>query len=712
MYYSIISDIPGRIRLDLQGKIPEQHALAIEEILGSKHAVQKCVVYPRIGAVAISYRVCSDARGATLAQVREALLHDIEALTRDCIEQWKPADSLALAPRPRHLFSTLANMTLWYVCRNLFLPHPVRVVLRVIHAVPFFRAALRSLRAYRLDVPVLDAAAIGMGFLQGNGASAGRSMYLLHVAEALEDYTQRRSESSLASSLMAIPTAARKLDGDIECEVALDRLCVGDVVVARVGDSIPVDGVVVAGQAAVNQSSLTGEPLALARTVGDSVYAGCVIEDGEIHIALTGNAQESKIRSIVALMEQSESLKSARQKRIENMADKLVPWNFLLAGVVALTTKSVAKTAAALMVDYSCALKLSGSIAVMAAQRESAKQGFLVKGSRFFDAMAEADVIVFDKTGTLTAAQPSVCLVESYCDETPEEILRLAACFEEHFPHPVARAVVNKALEKGLEHRERHAEVEYIIAHGIASSIDGKRAVIGSEHFVREDEHIVISSDILEKIHRRAQGASPLLLAIDGVLAGVIYIDDPLKSGTKEIVNQLRETGFKRVIMLTGDNISAAQKAAEAAGVDEFHANLLPEDKHSFVCELQKAGYKVAMVGDGVNDAPALAAAHVSIAMSGGSAVAREAADISLVSDDLSALVNLRKLCCALQKRMTAGYRFTVGFNSLLLALGISGVISPQASSFAHNASTVVLSTLNARAYLPEVSEQGTDALI
>jgi heavy metal translocating P-type ATPase len=549
----------------------------------------------------------------------------------------------------------------------------------------------------------LDAAAIGMGFLQGNGSSAGRSMYLLHVAEALEDYTQRRSSSSLAQSLMAIPTAARKLDGDLEIEVALDTLVQGDVVVARLGDSIPVDGTVIGGQAAVNQSSLTGEPLAIMRGEGDSVYAGTVVEDGEIRIQITGNPQASKIRSIVTMMEQSDALKSARQKRIESMADKLVPWNFLLAGVVALTTRSISKTAAALMVDYSCALKLSGSIAVMAAQRESAKHGFIVKGSRFFDAMAEADVIVFDKTGTLTAAEPSVCMVESYCEDSPEEILRLAACFEEHFPHPVARAVVNKALEQGLEHRERHAEVEYIIAHGIASSIDGKRAVIGSEHFVLEDEHIAVAPDILEKIHRSANGTSPLLMAIDGVLAGVIYIEDPLKPGTKEVVDQLRALGFKRIIMLTGDNAGAAQKAALAAGVDEFQANLLPEYKHAFVQELQAAGHKVAMIGDGVNDAPALAAAHVSIAMSGGSAVAREAADISLVSDNLGALVELRRLCCALQKRMAAGYRFTIGFNSLLLALGISGLITPQVSSLAHNGSTVALSTLNARSYLPEV---------
>lgn len=704
MRYSVTSSIPGRIRLDLHGKIPEQHAVAIEEILGGQRYVSKCVVYPRIGAVAVNYQAIDD---GTLDDSRNMILQKIGCLQRAQIERWKPEDSLALAPKPRHLFSTLANMTLWYFCRSIFLPQPVKMVLRAVHAIPFFRAAFASLRARRLDVPVLDAAAIAMGFMQGNGASAGRSMYLLHVADALEDYTQRRSESSLAESLMAIPSGARKLDGDLEIEVPLEQLVQGDVVVARLGDSIPVDGKVIGGQAAVNQSSLTGEPLAIMRTEGDTVYAGTVVEDGEIHILITGDPKTSKIRSIVSLMKQSEAMKSATQKRVENMADKLVPWNFLLAGVVALTTRSISKTAAALMVDYSCALKLSGSIAVMAAQRESARHGFIVKGSRYFEAMAEADVIVLDKTGTLTAAEPKVCRVESYCDETPDEILRMAACFEEHFPHPVARAVVNKALEAGLEHRERHAEVEYIIAHGIASSIDGKRAVIGSEHFVREDEHIAISEDLLEKIHATANGASPLMMAIDGALAGVIYIEDPLKPGTKEVVDQLREEGFKRIIMLTGDNVGAARKAAEAAGVDEFRANLLPEDKHALVSKLQAEGHKVAMIGDGVNDAPALAAAHVSIAMSGGSAVAREAADISLVSDNLGALVELRKLCSALQARMAAGYRFTIGFNSLLLALGIGGVISPQTSSLAHNGSTIALSALNARPYLPAKTSEG-----
>jgi len=699
MKYSIVHSVPGRIRVSLHGKIPEDHAVALEEIISSEPFVTRCVAYPKTGTLAI--RFCATDK-YSLNDSRDAVLGTLSTLQREQIAAWKPTDSLALAPRPRHLFSQLARMTVWHFARRILLPQPIKTVLRLWHAIPFWRAALASLRARRLDVPVLDGAAIAMGFLQGKGSSAGSSMYLLHVGEAMEDYTQRRSESSLARSLMDIPSNARKLEGDVEIEVPIDDLNPGDVIIARLGDSIPVDGKVIDGYAEVNQSSLTGEPLAIPRAAGDSVYAGTAIEEGEIRILVTDDPNTSKVRSIMCMMEQAEALKSASQRRTERMADKLVPWNFLLAGIVALTTRNLTKTAAALMVDYSCALRLSGAIAVMAAQRESAKRGFIVKGSRFFEAIADADVIVFDKTGTLTAAEPSVCCVESYCDESTDEVLRFAACLEEHFPHPVARAVVNKALEEGLAHREKHAEVEYIVAHGIASSINGKRAVIGSEHFIVEDEGVVIPQKLLQKIHRKAAGSSPLLLAIDGQLVGVIYVEDPLKPDVAHVMSELKSLGFKRTVMLTGDNERTASKIAKLAGIDEYRADLLPEDKHAIIQQLQAEGYKVAMIGDGVNDGPALAAAHVSIAMSGGSAVAREAADIALVSDDLNALVDLRKLSRILVTRMKNGYRFTIAFNSLLLVLGIGGIIAPQVSSAAHNGSTIALSAFNARAFLPE----------
>lgn len=703
MRFAIKHEVPGRIRFNLLGKVPEHDAIALEETFLALSCVTKCVAYPKAGALAVFFEAESR---AGLAQARATVVTKLQELTYEEVAAWQPENSLALAPRPRHLFTQIANMFVFRAMRRCFLPAPLRTAWTIISAIPFWKAAFNSLRHGRLDVPVLDGAAIAMGFIQGKPATAGSTIYLLKIGEVLEDYTQRRSESSLVRSLLDIPSTATLVEGDVEREVGVAELAKGDTIVVRLGNQIPVDGEVISGEAGVNQSSLTGEPLAIVRKAGDTVYAGTAVEEGEIFIRVAGNPEESKLRSIVSMVEQSEALKSSDQKHIEAMADKLVPWNFLLAGIVALTTRNLTKTAAALMVDYSCALRLSGSIAVMAAQSESAKRGFTVKGSRYFDHMAEADVIVFDKTGTLTQATPSVREVVGYNATSTEEVLRLAACLEEHFPHPVARAVVNEALKQGVEHRERHAEVEYVVAHGIASSIDGKRCVIGSEHFVLEDENVPISPTELEAIHNKAMGTSPLFLAVDGTLWGVLYIEDPLKENVAEVVQELRNEGFKRVIMLTGDNERAAKRIAAKTGITEFKAELLPEDKHTIVKQLQDEGYRVVMVGDGVNDSPALAAAHVSIAMSAGSAVAREAADISLVSDDLHSLVELRQLSRILEKRMRQGYRVTIGWNTLLLALGIGGIITPQASSFLHNSGTVGISAYNSRAFLPKAEEE------
>lgn len=703
MKYAIKHEVPGRIRFNLTGKIPESDAIALEETFLALPCVTGCVAYPKAGALAVTF----EAHGSsTLEEARGRVIDKMGSLTHQEIAAWAPDNSLALAPRPRHLFTQIANMIVARAMRRFFLPMPLRVAWTVIQAIPFWKAALTSLRHGRLDVPVLDGAAIAMGFIQGKPETAASTIFLLKIGEILEDYTQRRSESSLVRSLLDIPSTARRLDGDAETEVDVTELIRGDVIVVRLGNQIPVDGEVISGEAGVNQSSLTGEPLAIVRKQGDTVYAGTAVEEGEIFIRVAGDPEQSKLRSIVTMVEQSEALKSSDQKHVEAMADKLVPWNFLLAGVVALATRNLTKTAAALMVDYSCALRLSGSLAVMAAQRESANRGFMVKGSRYFDHMAEADVIVFDKTGTLTQATPSVRRVDGYNGVSEEEVLRLSACLEEHFPHPVARAVVNEALRQGLEHRERHAAVEYVVAHGIASSIDGKRVVIGSEHFVLEDEDVQLPPEELDAIHEKALGTSPLFLAVDNALIGVLYIEDPLKDNVSSVVDELRAEGFKRVIMLTGDNEQAAARIAAKAGITEFRAELLPEDKHAIVSQLQEEGHRVVMVGDGVNDSPALAAAHVSIAMSAGSAVAREAADISLVSDDLHSLVELRQLSCILDARMRQGYRVTIGLNSVLLALGIGGIITPQMSSLLHNSATVGISAFNSRAFLPEANER------
>jgi heavy metal translocating P-type ATPase len=684
--------IPGRIRFALPGPIVEHDALALEETFLEMIEVSKATAYPEAGYFAVEFDATPRAR--------EVIIQRMASLSSEELKAWQPVDSFALAPRSRHLFTELANATVWFFIRS-FIPNPFRTLWWFWSAIPFWRAGLASLRRGRLDVAVLDAVAIALGFTQGAN-NAGETMYLLRVGEIMEDFTQKRTESSLAQSLLEIPTTAWVIQNEEEVEVDLENVALGDVVVVRTGSAVPVDGTVVSGQAMVNQASLTGEPLPVLRQAADTVYAGTAVEEGEIYVRVVNDPAESKIQSILSMMKDTEASKSAQQKFVENMADKLVPWNFALAALVAITTRSLMKTAACLMVDYSCALKMSGAIAVMAAQREGAKHGFMVKGSRYFQAIEEADTIVFDKTGTLTDAEPRVYHVEPYGGYTRDEVLRLAACLEEHFPHPVARAVVNAALEKELEHRELHSAVEYIVAHGIVSSLEGKRVVIGSQHFVVEDEGVHVNPAQLTHIHSLALGTSPLFLAVDYKLVGVIYIEDPLKSDAPRVIEELRAEGFKRIVMFTGDAERTARRVAAEAGIDEFRANLLPEDKFELVKQLQEEGCNVCMVGDGVNDSPALAAANVSIAMSGGSAVAREAADIALTSNDLESLVRLRKLSRVLDKRMHRGYRFTVGFNTALLALGIAGVLTPQQSAFFHNGATIGLSALNARTYLPE----------
>ena len=496
-----------------------------------------------------------------------------------------------------------------------------------------------------------------------------------------------------------MPERAKRIEGDHELSVPSNELAEGDLIVVRTGMPICVDGTVERGVAMVNQATLTGEPLAVERAEGDSVYAGTAVEDGEIFVRVTKGAGATKLRSIVSMVEASEDLKSETQGRRERLADAIVPWNFLLAGVVALTTRSLVKTSAALMVDYSCALKLTSSISVLSAMSQSAKAGFTVKGSKHFEELALADTIVFDKTGTLTEACPHLANVVPLGEWGADEVLRFAACLEEHFPHPVARAVVRAAEERGLAHRERHAEVEYVVAHGIASSLDGKRVVIGSRHFVVEDEHVSVTAEQEARIEAACDGLSSLYLAVDGELVGVLAISDPIKPGVPEAVAQLRALGFEHIVMLTGDNEVAAARVAKAAGITEFRANLLPENKHAYVEEMRAAGRRVVMVGDGVNDSPSLSAANVGVAMGNGTAIAKEVADVTLTASDMAALVGLRRLSCELMRRMDTTFAQVMGFNSALLALGIAGIITPQMSSLLHNTSTVAFSVRDARAY-------------
>ena len=690
MRFSIISEIPGRTRLQLAGPVPESDLDALLKLSGDIDGVHKVRVYGRIGQMALEYD----------KQCRAGVLDALGALDAQAIADAKTGYVMQLEPRKNKLVMDLAALVGAHYARRWFLPTPLRAVFVVAGYMTFLRAALRELAQPRLTVPVLDASAIGISFVKRDVDTAGQTMFLLNVGELLEDYTRAMSENELINSLLDVPDKAQKVIGDTEVSVAATELEPGDLVAVRTGMSICIDGVVEQGSAMVNQATLTGEPLAVERSAGDDVFAGTVVEDGSILVRVRANTAQTKLRSIVSLVQAADSLKSEGQSHMEDLANKIVPWNFLLAGLVALTTSSLIKTSAALMVDYSCALKLTGSVAVMTAMSDAAKMGVMVKGAKYFESFAKADTIVFDKTGTLTEAQPRLACVLTTDGWSEDEVLRLSACLEEHFPHPVARAVVNAARERGLEHRERHAAVEYIVAHGIASSIEERRAIIGSAHFVFEDEGARLDSDIKERIESQMQGLSPLYLAVDGTVVGVLGIEDPLKPGVREAIADLHALGVKHVVMLTGDSERTAERIAREAGVDEFKAELLPEDKYAYVERIKSEGRHVAMVGDGVNDSPALGLADVGLAMGGGSDIAKEVADIILTDTDLAAIVRLRRMSQGLIDRLTSSYSKVMLTNSALLALGIAGAITPQTSSLLHNGSTIAYSLGNAKAYL------------
>lgn len=695
MKFSIIKEIPGRARLRLAGPVPEGDLDALIKLTKEIDGVRRVQLYGRIGQMSVDFEA------PKRTNVLDALC-DIDA---EKIADAKTGYSVQFEPRTHALFMNLAVLIGARYARKWFLPAPIRAMCTVVGFLPFLRAALFELSRPRLTVPVLDASAIGISFVKRDFDTASQTMFLLNVGELLEDYTRTMSENELISSLLDVPDKAQKVVDDTETSVPASELMPGDLVAVRTGMSICIDGVVERGCAMVNQATLTGEPLAVERTVGDDVFAGTVVEDGDVLVRVRANTSQTKLRSIVSLVEAADSLKSEGQSRMENLANKIVPWNFLLAGLVALTTRSLVKTSAALMVDYSCALKLTGSIAVMTAMSNAAKAGVMVKGAKYFEAFAKADTIVFDKTGTLTEAQPKLARVIPTDGWSEDEVLRFAACLEEHFPHPVARAVVAAAQERGLEHRERHAAVEYIVAHGIASALDGKRAVIGSAHFVFEDEHAHLDPETLSRVETEMEGLSPLFLAVDGEVVGALGIEDPLKPGVKESIAELRNLGFKHIVMLTGDSERTAARIASEAGIDEFQADLLPEDKFAYVDRIKSEGRCVAMVGDGVNDSPALGRADVGLAMGGGSDIAKEVADIILSDTDLQAVVRLRKMSQGLVSRLNGSYSKVMITNSALLALGIAGIITPQTSSLLHNASTILFSLNNTKTYLPLKSE-------
>lgn len=585
---------------------------------------------------------------------------------------------------------------------KLIIPYPIRKVWLTFKALRYIWKGLKCLARRKIEVPVLDATAIGVSVIRADFDTAGSVMFLLGVGELLEEWTHKKSVGDLARSMSLNVKKVWLKKDDQEILVNASDIRPGDTVVVHMGNVIPFDGEVSGGEGMVNQASLTGESLPVRRETGKTVYAGTVLEEGELEILVKAVSGSTRFEKIVTMIEDSEKLKSALESKAEHLADKLVPYTLLGTGIVGLVTRNVTKALSVLMVDFSCALKLAMPIAVLSAIREAGQHGITVKGGKYLEAVAEADTIVFDKTGTLTKAKPTVKEVVVFGDYPEDESLRIAACLEEHFPHSMAKAVVDAAKKRKLYHEEMHSKVEYIVAHGISSYIGEKKVVIGSSHFVFEDEGCRIRPEMQERFDTLPSEYSHLYLAIDGELTAVICIEDPLREEAADMVRMLKEEGLKKVVMMTGDSERTAASIARRVGVDEYYSEVLPEDKARFVEKEKEAGKKVIMIGDGINDSPALSAADAGIAISDGAEIAREIADITIAADDLRVIVTLKRLANAMMKRIQCNYRGIVGINSGLIALGVGGVIQPTTSALLHNTSTLAISLKSMQDLLPE----------
>lgn len=574
--------------------------------------------------------------------------------------------------------------------RKIFYPLPLRIALAYIKSIKYILKALKSLAKGQLSVSVLDAVAITVSLIRGDFETASSVMFLLKIGEILEEWTHKKSVNDLANTMsLGIEKVWLKNKNDEEVLVSTNKVNVGDKIVLRTSNMIPLDGEVIDGGVTVNQSAITGESVAVNKTVGSRVYAGTVVESGECIIKVTQINGQGKYDRIVKMIEDSEKLKSSLESKASNLADRLVPFSLFGTIFTYAITRNVTKALSILMVDYSCALKLTMPVAVLSAINECSNYNATVKGGKYIEALSKANVIVFDKTGTLTNAQPKVADIITFGNNDKAEMLRLAACLEEHFPHSVANAVVNEAKARGLDHEEQHSKVEYIVAHGISSLVGDEKVVIGSYHFVFEDENCTVPQDEQDKFNTIPNEYSQLYMAINRTLVAVICIEDPIKDNVKQTLDDLRANGIDKIVMMTGDSERTAKAVAEKLGIDEYHAEVMPEDKAMFIEKMQADGNSVIMVGDGINDSPALSKADVGIAISSGAAIAREIADITVSSDDLNSLVTLKEISNLLMARIRSNYRFIISFNTALIVLGVVGIIPPTTSAFLHNASTL-----------------------
>ena len=682
MKCTILHEGKGRMRVHVCAvRMTLHRADVLEAYLNGQDIIQKAIVYERTGDVVLTYRGSRKDAAALLAAYRfdneelEVLVtsHDSRKINQEYQEK-------------------MVSLVAGRVFRKVFLPAPIAAAYTVWRSIAFVWKGIRCLLHRKLEVEVLDALSITASLLRGDYSTAGSVMFLLTVGSLLEEWTRKKSLDDLARSMALNVDKVWVRTPQGEVLVPLTRVHAGDEVVVRSGNMIPLDGMVLEGEAMVNQAALTGESMPVRKTTGATVYAGTVVEEGECVLVAKAEGGANRYDKIVAMIEESEKLKSGTENRALQLADRLVPW--CLAGTVATYafTRNVTRAISILMVDFSCALKLSMPLAVLSAMRECGEYHITVKGGKYLEALAKADTIVFDKTGTLTRATPQVVQVVPFSGCGEQEVLQLAACLEEHFPHSMANAVVQESISRGLVHEEMHSKVDYIVAHGIASYIGDERVIIGSNHFVFEDEKCVIPESEMDKFDSLPPEYSHLYLAIGGRLAAVICIEDPLRPESTQVIKELRKLGISKIVMMTGDSDRTAKAIAAKVGVDEYYSEVLPEDKANFVEKEKTEGRKVIMIGDGINDSPALSAANVGIAISEGAQIAREIADITISEDALYQLVTLKEISNRLMKRVHWNYRFVIGFNLGLILLGVSGVLAPATSALMHNTSTLLIS--------------------
>ena len=681
MRFKIEHEIRGRVRLHIcQKRMTCRQADQLEYFLTKLNGVISVKVVERNQDVVICY-----------SDNREEMLRAIQRFSYEKAEA--PESYLQNSGREMNgeYWEKMVNHVVLHYGKKIFLPLPVRTFLTTLKSVKYIWKGVRTLAKCRIEVPVLDATAIGVSMLRGDFSTASSVMFLLGFGEILEDWTHKKSVDDLARSMSLNVSKVWLITEDSEVQVGTDEIKPGDRVRIHMGTVIPFDGIVTEGEAMINEASLTGESMPVAKHESSYVYAGTVMEEGELTIRVKETSGSTKFEKIVTMIEETEKLKSAVESKAEHLADRLVPYTLAGTALTYALTRNVTKALSILMVDFSCALKLAMPISVLAAIREANAHHITVKGGKFLEAVAEADTIVFDKTGTLTKAQPTVVDVVSFNGDSKENLLRLAACMEEHFPHSMAKAVMDAAKERGLTHEEMHSKVEYIVAHGISTMVDGRKAIIGSHHFVFEDEKCTIPVGKEELFRNLPEEYSHLYLGIEGKLAAVICIEDPLRPEAPEVVKALRKAGFTQIVMMTGDSDRTAKAIATRVGVDKYYSEVLPEDKAKFVEEAKAQGRKVLMVGDGINDSPALSAADVGIAISDGAELAREIADITIGADDLSVMVTLKEISNGLMDKIHKNYRRIVGINGSLIALGVTGVIQPTMSALLHNTSTLLI---------------------